>query len=336
MNQSSNGTSEYSYPGNLSAAGEPESASSTAADIARYLPQLSRMSEQLKQTSAQIENSVMEVCVSFQGIAQQAKAAVERGQTFLNQGASSKGADGGFDSLIKRCGETLVRVLNATEESGEVSRRAIERVTQMDAASKKISAALDELDQISQGNRLMALNARIEAAHAGEKGAGFAVVAVEVASQTEKSQRVTAHVSSVVDELRRLAASTREDLEKMIARDVQRVAQCRREVEGSLGELRTAHGEMKNVLAGMSEDGAHLAGEIGLAIRGMQFQDRVSQRLAHVVEDLDTLHGKLAAGPGHAGETSANDGFSTYTMSEERVVAGLGEDESGAGEVELF
>ena len=336
MNQLNNGTSEYSYPGNVSSGGDTEKVSSNASDVARYLPHLSRMSEQLKQTSAQIESSVMEVCTSFQGIAQQAKATVSRGQSFLSQGTSSNGAEGGFDSLIKRCGDTLVRVLNATEESGEVSRRAIERVTQMDAASRKIGSALDELDQISQGNRMMALNARIEATHAGDKGSGFAVVAVEVASQTEKSQRVTAHVSEVVEELRTLAASTREDLEKMIAREVQRVAQCRREVEGSLAELRTAHGAMKNVLAEMSEDGAQLAGEIGLAIRGMQFQDRVSQRIAHVIEDLDTLHEKLAAGPGDAGETSANDGFSTYTMSEERVVAGLGEDESGAGEVELF
>jgi hypothetical protein len=86
----------------------------------------------------------------------------------------------------------------------------------------------------------------------------------------------------------------------------------------------------------MSEDGAHLASEIGLAIRGMQFQDRVSQRIAHVVEDLDTLHGKLAAGPGYAAGSLDYEGFSSGTMSEERVLAGLGEDESGAGDVELF
>ena len=336
MNQQSAVPSEYPCSGNLSAMGETERDSVTANDASRYLPHLSRMSEQLKQTSAQIENSVMEVCRSFQGIAQQAKVAVERGQTFLNQGSSSGRADGGFDSLIKRCGDTLVKVLNATQESGKVSRRAIERVALMDEASEKISAALEELDQISQGNRLMALNARIEAAHAGEQGTGFAVVAVEVAAQTEKSQKVTAYVGSVVEELRRLAASTREDLEKMLARDMLRIGECQEEVDESLAELRLAHGAMKNVLAGMSKDGAQLASEIGLAIRGMQFQDRVSQRIAHVVEDLDTLQKRLSRGPGQGDGAFGDEAFSAYTMVEERVVAGMGDNESAAGEVELF
>jgi hypothetical protein len=43
------------------------------AELARYLPQLGRMGEQLKQTSKQIEESVVEVCDSFQGIAARAR-----------------------------------------------------------------------------------------------------------------------------------------------------------------------------------------------------------------------------------------------------------------------
>jgi len=293
------------------------------------------MSEQLKQTSAQIEGAVLEVCLSFQGIAQQAKATVARGQSFLSQGGDS--ADASFDTVLRRCGDTLLKVLSVTEESGEVSRRAIERIRQMDAAASKITTALDQLDQISLGNRIMALNARIEAAHAGEKGAGFAVVATEVSAQAEKSREITSRVCDVVAELRQLAASTLDDLEKMLARDVARMRQCRQEVDRSLAELKAAHAAMTEVLSGMSEDGAQLAAEIGTAIRGMQFQDRVAQRIAHVVEDLETLQNRLSASSsGEEISTAGFDGFSVYTMVEERVVAGMGADESGAGDVELF
>jgi hypothetical protein len=56
-----------------------------------------------------------------------------------------------------------------------------------------------------------------------------------------------------------------------------------------------------------------------------------------VVEDLETLQNLLAASSsGKEISTGGFDGFSGYTMSEERVVAGLGEDELGAGDVELF
>jgi methyl-accepting chemotaxis protein len=315
-------------------AGEP----SVESELARYLPQLSRMGEQLRQTSSQIENSVVDVCNSFQSIAEHAKATVGRSQAFLREGDSGPAQAGSFDGLLSQCSQTLVRVLNATEESGEISRRAIDRIRQMDAASEKITAALEQLEEIARGNKIMALNARIEAARAGEAGAGFGVVAVEVAAQTVRSQKVTATVTDLIVELRGLAASTLKDLQEMTARDAARVEQCRREVDDSLQKLQSAHGEMKTMLADMSQDGEALAGEIGSAIRGMQFQDRVSQRIAHVVEDLAHLHTRLAErfGTENGGNLADGSGFSTYTMVEERVVAGLADAESAAGDVELF
>ena len=94
--------------------------------------------------------------------------------------------------------------------------------------------------------------------------------------------------------------------------------------------MQAAHGEMKKMLTGMTEEGALLANEIGAAVRGLQFQDRTSQQIAHVVEDLDTLHAKLTARFGTVGvsEVAADEGFSDYTMHEEREVAGIHEVES--------
>jgi hypothetical protein len=61
-----------------------------------------------------------------------------------------------------------------------------------------------------------------------------------------------------------------------------------------------------------------------------------------VVEDLETLQTKLStrfgsgSDAGTASGHASNEGFSDYTMHEERVVAGVGETESGGGDVELF
>jgi len=107
-------------------------------ELARYLPHISRMSAQLKETSTQIESSVVGVCDSFQGIAERAKSTVSRATGFLNingDGASSKVS---FEGLIQNCAGILVKILNTTEEAGEVSRRAIDRIHQMDEHSKMI------------------------------------------------------------------------------------------------------------------------------------------------------------------------------------------------------
>jgi methyl-accepting chemotaxis protein len=305
-------------------------------ELARYLPHLSRMSEQLRQTSTQIENSVVEVCNSFQGIAERAKEAVTRTSGFLSQDGVS--GTHSFEGLIQNCSETLVKILNVTEEAGEISRRAIERIQQMDKASQTISTALQQLERIAIGNKVLALNARIEAARAGRYGAGFAVVAMEVISQTERSQKVNAQVSGLIGDLRALAGSTLDDLQQMNKNDRRRTDECRVEVNESLHDLQSAHGEMKTMLTGMTEENSLLASDIGAAVRGLQFQDRTNQRIGHVVEDLDTLHNRLSSRFGGAapGAFASEEGFSDYTMREERAVAGLKDTEATSGDVELF
>jgi len=340
MNQPLPTASEVFRPEQLAGMAGLSSASSGDDDLSQYLPHLDRMSAQLTQTSSQIESSVLMVCQSFQEIAVRAKATVAMGRTFVS-GADDDHhgqAEGSFDTLLKRCGHTLVHVLNITELSTEVSRRAVERVKQIERASRKITGALDQLNEITKGNRIMALNARIEAAHAGERGAGFAVVAVEVAAQSERSQQVTSQISGFVEELRALAVSTLTDLEQTIQRDQAQVERCRIEVQESLDELQSSHRRMKQVLDSISRDGEVLANDIGIAVRGMQFQDRVSQRIAHVVHDLSVLRSQLAARTAEDGGTGqcGAENFAAYTMREERLVAGSTEAESAEGDVELF
>jgi methyl-accepting chemotaxis protein len=315
-----------------------ESSPGAEAEIGRYLPHLSRMSKQLKQTSAQIESSVVDVCTSFQGIAERARETVARTSGFLSSEGSGSSGRQSFEGLIETCSKTLVKILNTQEEASETSRRAIERVQEMDKASVKISAALLTLERIARENKMLAMNARIEAAHAGELGAGFNVVAVEVVSQTEKTQAVTAQVSELIASLRSLAGSTLGDLQRMIDKDRRRADECRNEVDESLRDMQAAHGEMKKMLTGMADEGTLLAGDIGSAVRGLQFQDRTNQQIAHVVEDLDTLYAKLIAHAGPAGalEIAPAEGFSAYTMQEERQVAGIAEHEAAGGDVELF
>jgi methyl-accepting chemotaxis protein len=201
-----------------------------------------------------------------------------------------------------------------------------------------ISAALVKLEEIARENKMLAMNARIEAAHAGKHGAGFAVVAKEVVSQTERSQQVTAQVNGLIAGLRELADSTLQDLKRMNDQDHKRVERCRQEVDQSLNDMQIAHDEMKAELTGMTEAGSLLANDIGAAVRGLQFQDRTSQQIAHVVEDLETMHSRLSDGLGAAAPavTASDKGFADYTMHEERQVAGIAGNESAPGNVELF
>ena len=124
----------------------------------------------------------------------------------------------------------------------------------------------------------------------------------------------------------------------MQSEDDRRSRKCRAEVDETLVELRVTHDQMRQMLTTMTNDGAMLATDIGAAVRGLQFQDRVSQRIAHVVDDLAVVRGRMASHLGTEMDLPlvADEAFSRQSMHEERSMYGDAGNEAAAGDVELF
>jgi len=324
----------FQLPNAAATADTRDAASSHKSGHAPALPRLDRARNQLKATSKQIEGAVVSVCDSFQTILERVRGTTDRTKSLLAGEECGSSGKQSFEELVDICSNTLTSVLAAIEEANAVSVRTVERIRGMEDASQKISAALAKMEQIAQENRLLAMNARIESAHAGKLGAGFAVVAVEVASQSDKTMTLTSEVNDLVGSLRSLANSTKQDMERMHEKDQQRLVSSRKEVDESLGMLRATHEEMKEALADITDESALLATDIGKAVRSLQFQDRVNQQIDHVISDVNAVHALLS---GNGKDFDVIDaGGHNLTMHEEREVAGIADRESPEGEIELF
>lgn len=305
--------------------------------VASALPVLEIVGTQLKQTSDQIEIAVVDVCSRFQSMVERARAGVTSASELL-EGDSSGRSNESIGALIEEAQQTIEILLRHSQHSAKVSQGAIERIERVQTATDEITKSLAQLDDITIGNRLLAVNARIQAVYAGDRAAGFGGVANEIAVQAKRSAEIVDLIRTVSGELRKVAQSAVTDLQIMAAEDQKALEQSKQEVDRVLEDFRRMNGHTRQFVEKMTRENASVVDEISSAVRSLQFQDRINQRIGHVIRELDCLRDALAS---HTHDVQVDSQMiidrlsNVYTMHEERSV--LGQTDSGsAGDVELF
>ncbi|MBI1333480.1 MAG: hypothetical protein GC165_11445 [Armatimonadetes bacterium] len=207
-------------------AGGSETLAKSAANSSAVVAELNAQVESVEVSS---RNQMDLVKTATQSLEQTANGILE--VTDLAQEMAEVAAQGGL--AVNETVEAMVRVNQTVQESAE-------KVKLLDKKGQEIGAIVNTIEEIANQTNLLALNAAIEAARAGEHGKGFAVVADEVRKLAEQASSSTKLISGLIDSVRETVAETVLSIESTSAEATAGSAKSRIAGEALAGILSSA------------------------------------------------------------------------------------------------
>lgn len=228
----------------------------------------------------QTEGAVLQLSTSFGSVLQQFDLAG------IGAGRSAPGAKSsnaiGLLALCERELQPVVLSLTNVIEGKDALMGNIRNLTRETLALQAMAA---DVRSIAAQTNLLALNAAIEAARAGESGRGFAVVAAEVRMLSERSAETGKHIGERVAHIGAIMKATMSEAEEATIQDKHAVSLSGDLVEHVLGHVR----KLGDSADSMHQHGLVIRGEVEKLLVAMQFQDRVSQILSGVNDNMSLM-----------------------------------------------
>jgi methyl-accepting chemotaxis protein len=206
----------------------------------------------------QVATAMSEMTATVHEVARNAEAAA----------SSTEQADRRVNSGVAVVQQTLARI-NQLASAMQATTQSIERLSQ---DTQRIDSVLDVIKSVAEQTNLLALNAAIEAARAGEQGRGFAVVADEVRALARRTQQSTTEIEGLIATLREGTRCSVENMRQsgvLVAQTVEDANQT----EGALAEIAVAVSqifEMNQQIAAAAEQQTAVAEEISRSVTSIR------------------------------------------------------------------
>ncbi len=197
------------------------------------------------------------------------------------------------DSEAGRGREAVMSTLQSMESLTRRMEGVNDAVRGLAAESENIGAVLDVIDGVAEQTNLLALNAAIEAARAGEQGRGFAVVADEVRTLATRTRQSTEEIQAMIERLRKSAAdavTVMEQGRKHVAGSLEEARGAGVRLEAITREVASIH-EMNERIAQVAEEQSRVAESME---RDIQSIHEVADRTANGADNTASLSGRLA------------------------------------------
>jgi len=234
-----------------------------------------------QQGAKNTKDAVESLNTSVQSVAESsAQAAVAATQTSR---VSTEGA-----KVVEKTVSTIHQLAQTVEKSSDV-------IDQLDNDANQVGVILDVIRGIAEQTNLLALNAAIEAARAGEQGRGFAVVADEVRTLASRTQDSTIEIQTTIEKLQAAAKeavsamSSGKELADNSVEQVSEAGKSLHEITTSVAQINSMTEDIANSTEAQSESAAQIVSHVDEISHSTKQTHSASEELAEVSGKLANL-----------------------------------------------
>jgi len=246
--------------------------------------ELSRAQAEVARIRQLLGDAVVQLSNSFNGMNESAQQQ-GRDISIVMQALSASSDDENrvdFAKFAKEANSTLNYFVTNMLATSQQSMEMVGNVDDISANMDEIHALLNNVTGIAEQTNLLALNAAIEAARAGEHGRGFAVVADEVRKLSTGSSETGDQIRDVIKKSRLNIDSAVETIGTMASKDMNVTMESKEQIKVMMSDIEDLNATIETKLVLINETTTSLNSEVAMAVQGLQFEDMVNQLAQHV------------------------------------------------------
>ena len=198
-----------------------------------------------------------------------------------------------FAEFVMDTSKTMESFVDNTLNTSKIAMSLVETMDTIDVEVNAIIGILSEIESISKQTNLLALNAAIEAARAGEAGRGFAVVADEVRALSQRTNLFSQQIRGHMDGVHGSLATAHTSIYTVASMDMNFALESKHRVQDTMKRISEINQAMTESARAIDTHADQVANGVNTAVTALQFQDMTSQLIEHTQERID--HGMTVA-----------------------------------------